>query len=246
MSIKTFQKIRITVVSLSMILFPVTFYYLSPFISLRAGAAGIISGSVVMFLVLLVTGTFFGRSFCSWLCPAGCIQEQTAKVRTAKVSVKKIAWVKFVVWGGWLAMLLFFLFRSGGIKAVEFGFGTKMGMSTTSLPSLIAFSIVVLIFFLFSLIIGRRAACHTLCWIAPFMIIGGKLGYALKLPGLHLSSHSERCVDCGRCTAACPMSLNVEQLVKGGTITDSNCILCGGCIETCKKDVIGWSWRRTA
>ncbi len=44
-------------------------------------------------------------------------------------------------------------------------------ISVTDLNGLIAYVLVVIVFFLLALIIGRRSACHTICWMAPFMII---------------------------------------------------------------------------
>jgi polyferredoxin len=242
MSINKLQKIRAVIVTLSLILFPVTFYYFSPYISIRAGTAGIISGSVIVFLSLLVAGIFFGRSFCSWICPAGRIQDQVGIARPKAVNVKRISWLKYIVWGAWLGMLLFFLRRAGGIKGIEFAFDTTAGFSTTSIYALIAYSIVVLVFFSLALVFGKRAGCHTICWIAPFMVIGRKIGLALRLPSLHLSTEPDSCVSCGRCTKTCPMSLPVDELVGKGRITDDSCILCGNCIETCKKDTIRWAW----
>ena len=67
MKIQTLQKIRISVLTLSLILFPVTLYYLSPVVSLMGAAAGIVTGSVLVFCAQLIIALFLGRSFCSWL-----------------------------------------------------------------------------------------------------------------------------------------------------------------------------------
>lgn len=243
MTAQNFQKIRIGFITFSTILFPVTFYYFSPVIPIGGSTLGIISGSIIMFLLMLITSMVLGRSFCSWMCPAGGIQDQAGLSRTKTVAVRKISWMKYVIWGTWLGMLLFFFRRAGGVKGIDFAFSTEMGLSTTSVQALIAYSMVVIVFFGVSLIFGRRAGCHTLCWMAPFMVIGRKLGFALKVPSLHLSTSRQNCVSCGRCTSACPMSLPVQELVQQGKITDNNCILCGKCMNTCRKDVIAWSWR---
>lgn len=244
MKTEAFQKIRITVLTLSFILFPVTLNYLSPVVSMMGATAGIVTGSILVFCGQFVIAFFLGRSFCSWLCPGGAIGDQAGQARQKQLPVRNIAWIKFSLWGAWLAMLLFFFRRAGGIRAVRFGYGTEDGLSVTSAPTLVAYTMVVLVFFLMSLAFGRRAGCHTLCWMAPFMIIGRKIGLALRLPSLRLKTHPESCVSCHRCTAACPMSLDVQALVQTGSITDSNCILCGRCVDTCKRGSIGWRWRR--
>ena len=211
---------------------------------MNASTLGIVSGSLIVFLFLFFTSMFLGRSFCSWLCPTGGIQDQVGQSRSKRVGVAKIAWIKYGVWGIWLAMLFFFFRRAGGIRGVQFAFATEMGLSTTSIQALIVYAIVVLVFFLLSLIFGRRTGCHTLCWMAPFMVIGRKLGLVLKIPSLHLATSLSSCVSCGQCNSACPMSLDVSELVKKGEIIDNNCILCGRCMDTCTKDSIAWAWNR--
>ena len=243
MKIQTLQKIRISVLTLSLILFPVTLYYLSPVVSLMGAAAGIVTGSVLVFCAQLIIALFLGRSFCSWLCPAGAIADQMAFARSRRVRVKRLAWIKYGVWGFWLAALLYFFRRAGGIQAVHFGYETEGGLSVASVPGLISYTMVVLAFFLISLAAGRRAGCHSLCWMAPFMIIGRRLGLVLRVPSLRIKTNPESCVSCGLCTSACPMSLEVETLVKTGSITDNNCILCGRCIAACQKNSLSWSWR---
>lgn len=243
MKTKTFQNIRVTVLTLSFILFPVTLNYFSPVISMIGAAAGIVTGSILVFCGQFVLAMFLGRSFCSWVCPGGAVGDQVSRVRKKRLPVGRVAWIKYAVWIPWLGMLLYFFRRTGGIHTVRFAYGTEGGLSVTSVAALMAYTIVVLTFFLMSLIFGRRAGCHTLCWMAPFMIIGRRLGLGLGLPSLRLTTNLESCVSCGRCTAACPMSLDVQTLVQTGGITDNNCILCGRCIDTCKRGTITWGWR---
>ena len=243
MNIKSLQKLRVVTLTFSTILFPVTFYYLSPVISIAGSVVGVISGSILIFVLQLLTSMILGRSFCSWLCPAGGIQDQVGFSRTKRVTVRKIGWLKYAVWGVWLVMLLYFFRRAGGVKGVQFAFSTELGMSTTSVPALMAYSVVVLVFFLLSLIFGRRTGCHILCWMAPFMEIGRKIGFTMGLPSLRLRTNPASCVSCGRCNASCPMSLDVLKLAEKGVIADNSCILCGKCMDSCRKNAIAWTWR---
>ena len=239
-----FQKTRLSVLAVSTALFPVSFYYLSPVVSLHGSFIGIVTGSLIVFLFLFVLSMALGRSFCSWLCPAGGLQDQVAKARTARLPVARIGWLKYVVWGFWLAGILFFFREAGGVKGVQFAFDTVGGLPTSSVPALIAYTVVVLVFLSLSLVFGRRAGCHSLCWIAPFVVIGRIIGLRAGLPSLHLRAKPGSCTHCSRCTNACPMSLDVESLVLSGRIVDNDCILCGSCVDTCAKGTIGWAWRR--
>ena len=85
---------------------------------------------------------------------------------------------------------------------------------------------------------GKRANCHYICWMAPFMILGYKAGRFLHLPQLKIRIAAEDCVSCGKCAKVCPMSLEVPQLVKAGEIQSAECILCGECINACGKKVL--------
>jgi ferredoxin-type protein NapH len=235
-------KIRKAVLTISTALFPFTFYYLSPAIPLQGSALGIVTGSLIIFAGLFVLSLFLGRTFCSWLCPAGGLQDQIAASRTAPVQRKKINWIKYLVWAVWLVGLFIFFREAGGIQGIEFAFATENGLSTTSVPALIVYGIVVLTFILTSLIFGRRAGCHTLCWISPFMVLGRRIGLALRIPSLHLGTNMETCVACKKCTQSCPMSIEVDALIHKGAIKNDDCILCGQCIQACHKSSIQWAW----
>ena len=74
--------------------------------------------------------------------------------------------------------------------------------------------------------------------MAPFMIIGEKLGAIIHAPQLHVSAKPDKCVSCGLCEKNCPMSLPVSELLEPGAITHPECIQCAACCDTCRKDVL--------
>ena len=122
-----------------------------------------------------------------------------------------------------------------------------------------------------ALIHGRRASCHYICWMAPFMVIGSMLGRLLHFPQLHVGADRERCISCGQCSKACPMGLDVKNMVlksgnaghpecmqsgsykdgysgPGNRLKTSECIQCGACIDACPKKVLkykceGLKWK---
>jgi polyferredoxin len=238
-----YQKTRKAVSTLSLILFPVTFYYFSPVIPLGGATQGILAGSLMLFVFLFFFSMIMGRVFCSWICPAGALQDLTAESRTRRVSIKHISWIKYFIWVPWLALVFFLFRRAGGIQSADFFYQTEMGISTTSPGSAIVYTIVILVFFILSMVAGRRTACHTICWMSPFMILGGKLGSILRIPVFKVKAKQEKCVSCGRCVKVCPMSLPVDKLIQKGHISGSNCILCGKCVDTCGRDVLSMGWK---
>ena len=238
----TRQKIRRAAIVGSFALFPVTLYYFSPVLSLQGISVGIVSGSLLVFEGLFAVSLFFGRLFCGWACPGAGLQEIVALVRGASVKRTRINWIKWLVWGPWAATLLFLALRAGGVHAVDFTYQTRHGVSVTDLPGTIALATVLLVFVVPALALGRRAACHTICWMAPFMIIGGKVRNLLGWPALRLAVSSEPCRHCGSCTRACPMSIEVETLVQKKAMECADCILCGSCIDSCAGKVIRYSF----
>jgi ferredoxin-type protein NapH len=116
---------------------------------------------------------------------------------------------------------------------------------TTDRPIFIAYIIyygVVALFAGLAIFAGRRAGCYTVCWMAPFMILGRKLRNIFSWPSLRLRAAPERCSDCKTCTTHCPMSLDVNGMVKRAQMENSECILCGSCVDGCPKQAIVYSF----
>jgi len=96
----------------------------------------------------------------------------------------------------------------------------------------------------FALLAGKRAFCHYFCPIAVILITGRKIRDLFRWPALQLSSDAGRCSNCRRCSAACPMSLDVNLMVRQGIMENSECILCGCCVEVCSENAIRYSFGR--
>ena len=126
---------------------------------------------------------------------------------------KKIDWIKWTIWGFWIGLLVFLVIRAGGFKSIQPLYFTENGISVSEPTGYFNFFLVLLIMVLLAFTIGRRGFCHTMCWIAPFMILGRKLRNTLKWPSLKLRSEREKCINCRQCTKNCPMSLDVNGMV---------------------------------
>ncbi len=232
-------KVRTALLVLSGFLFPVTFYYLSPVVILAGVSEGIVTGSFVVFGVLFLSALAFGRAFCGWVCPGGAIAGAAGVLRDRPLTRGWVRWVKFGIWAPWLGGIAFLAIQAGGLRRVELAYQTWYGISVATGEGLIAFSAVVLGIAGLTLLVGRRGFCHTLCWMAPFMVLGRSLANLARLPGLRLRARREKCVACGACTRVCPMSLDVQRMVEGGNLEQRDCILCARCADICPKNVIG-------
>ena len=237
------QKIRRAALITAFALLPVTLYYFSPFLSIQGAAAGVAAGIVLVFAGLFVASLFLGRAFCGWACPMGGLQELTFRLRGRPVARQRIRWIKYLVWGPWFLLLVYFILRAGGFRRAEFTYMTWHGISVTDLQGAITLAAVVLVFFVPAVAVGKRASCHTLCWIAPFMIAGRSVRNLFAWPSLRLAARAEACRQCGTCSRACPMSIDVQQNVQAGRLETTDCILCGSCADGCPSDVIRLTWR---
>ncbi len=235
------QKFRKLLLTVSLLLFPITLYYFSPALIINAGLHGIINGSFILFALLFFLSIPFGRLFCAYLCPAGGLQECAFEVNGKQ---PKQGWrnrIKYILWGVWLSVVIFCYFYGGGIAAIDFFFETENGISVSTVQSYIIYYGIVCLIFIPSILFGKRAFCHYFCWMAPFMALGTKLRKFLRLPGVHIQATEEnKCVSCGKCKKACPMGIDVAAEMKNGVIHHPECIQCGACVDNCPRNALAY------
>ena len=230
---------------ISALLFPVTMLYLSPGIVFRGARLGVVSGSYFTFAILLLGSIFAGRIWCGYLCPGGGLGEMACAVKNAPFTRGKLKAVKYVVWGLWLiAIVIVAIFVGGGFHAVDPFLGTEKGISIHSIELFPFYYLVIGLILSLSFLLGRRGFCHSICWMAPFMVVGRAFGTLLRLPAIRLTARRARCTGCKACATACPMSLPVPDLVQAGECEHVDCILCGECVRSCPESALAIEFRR--
>ena len=235
------QRVRKLLLLVSLLLFPITIYYFSPYIIIDGAAQGIINGSFVLFGLMFLSALFVGRVWCGWACPAGGLQEFGTLVTDKPARGGKADWIKWGIWIPWIAIIAIVSIAAGGYHAVNVFHLLEGGISVAEPAAYVVYYVIIALFLVPSLVVGRRAGCHYLCWMAPFMIIGRKIRNFFRWPALRLKVDEEKCVDCKLCTKNCPMSLDVMGMVHRRDMENSECILCGTCVGICPKDVLRYS-----
>jgi polyferredoxin len=242
------QRIRKALVILAFLSFPITMNFLSPYVIIDGAMNGIINGSLVMFGLMFISSLFLGRLWCGWVCPGGGIQEIVEPINKKPVNGRKIDWIKWVIWIPWISLIIFFAAKAGGYQTVDLLYHTQNGISVAGSPdrpiffAYFIYYIVIGLFVGLAIFAGRRAGCHTICWMAPFMMIGRWIRNHYAWPSLRLVADSSACADCKLCSKNCPMSLDVNGMVQIEQMENSECILCGTCVDNCSKSAIRYSF----
>lgn len=237
---KTRQKFRKFSILFSLLLFPITIYYFSPYLIVQGAFSGIVSGSFLLFGLLFFASLFLGRSFCGWVCPISGLGEALIPVRSKRV--EKGNWIKYLIWVPWMGVIVTAFILSKGFRQIDPLYMTDHGISIGNIYGYIVYYFILVLIVVLSLTAGKKSFCHHACWISPFMIIGTKLKNLLRVPSLHLAVNKSACVSCMTCTKNCPMSLEVEQMVQRQSMKNNECILCGECVDGCKSKAIRYQF----
>lgn len=232
------QRVRRLFLLVSFLAFPITIFYFSPFLIILGALEGVVAGCVIAFGLQFATALVFRRFCCGWVCPAGALQDLAATVNGKPA---KLGWrtsIKYVIWVPWIVSIVMCAWIAGGFTVIDPLYHIPGGISINSPMGLGIYFGIVALFFIPNVILGRRAMCHSICWMAPFMVIGEKLGKLLHVPQLHIAANPDTCIACGKCTKICPMSLDVQSLLQKGEIADAECIQCAECVDACPKSVL--------
>ena len=240
--LKNRQNIRKFLLLVSFILYPITFFILSPDLLLFGASERVVAGDIMFFGILFILSFVVGRLFCGWICPAGALQDFCFEINK-KPAQNKLNWIKMALFVPWITFFVFLAIYFGGFKQADFFYKRAFGISIAGATEWTMYFMTVALVVIMAVLTGKRGLCHYLCWISPFMIIGGKIRDLLKIPSLRLITKPDLCNSCGLCSRACPMSLPLDQLIKNGEISHSECTLCATCIDSCTKDVIRFTFR---
>ncbi|RKD29260.1 4Fe-4S binding protein [Lacrimispora algidixylanolytica] len=228
------QRIRKGILAFSVLMFPLTFFFLSPYVIVLSATTGVINGSAMVFGFLLLCSILFSRIYCGWICPGGAVQDLISGANKRNWNSKGKNLSKYIIWAVWFSFILFLWIKHRPLKG-EFLYLYQMDGQY-----MMIYAIVMTIIYLFTISTGRRGMCHSLCWMAPFMVIGETISDFLHIPRFRLKPNPDSCVSCKKCTKECPMGLDVSHMVKSGNMDSKECISCLACVDICPKQAIGF------
>jgi len=122
----------------------------------------------------------------------------------------------------WLAVLVFDL-QPAGMRLLE----------TLETYKYLIVELLLAMFF-WTVLIGRGY-----CYYCP---LGTVLGWVGTAVGQKIVTTRAKCIGCGKCDAACPLSIRIkDRALKGEAVVDSRCVGCGHCIDVCPAQTLGYS-----
>ena len=237
------QNVRKLIQISVLLLFPIIIFYFSPYLILQGATEHVINGSFIVFTLMLIGGTFAGRLFCGYICPMGGLQECAFLINDKPLKRDWKYNIKYIIWVVWIIAIITAHLIGKGNYRIDFFYETDHGISVSKSIWYIVYYIVITLIFIPAVVGGKRFACHYFCWMAPFMIIGEKIGRALHIPQIKIKANKEACIGCNKCTKNCPMSIDVKEHVEKGEIIDAECIHCGSCVDNCPKKALSYTMK---
>lgn len=188
-----------------------------------------------MFLLVAFLAMAFlvRKAFCSWVCPVGAASDWLAWVgrgmfgrtflppRAVDVPLRALKYV----------LLAFFLYAVGsmGAEAIAAFLASPYGLVADvkmlnlfrmlSLTSAVVLAVLVVASFFV-----HHAWCRYLC---PY---GALLGLVAMASPVRIRRTPSACIDCGKCTRACPARLPVDRKLE---ILSPECSACLSCVAAC-------------
>jgi polyferredoxin len=193
--------------------------------------------AVVIFLSVILVSLLLKRSFCSWICPVGTVEEILWKLgfRYLRRNFKPPVWLDLTLRGLKYLLLFFFLYnivwqmpaqaiagflnsdyhKIADVRLLDF-FLNLAGVPLLVISFLAVISIPV-----------KNAFCRYLC---PY---GALLGLVSMLSPVKVTRDKNSCVSCGVCNRFCPSYLPVMTKER---IHSPECIGCWRCISNCRAE----------
>ena len=227
----------------SFVLLPVTFAYISCPIIIEGASEGIITGGLIVFILIFISSLFLGRLWCGWLCPGGGLQEIYFDINNKHVNIGRLNWFKYLIFLAIIFIPLISAIRSaGGLTTIDLFYYTDHGISIAKQGAYTIFLAQITFITIFAILAGKRGFCHYFCPIAVIMIVGRKIRNLVRWPALHLSADTGQCTDCEKCSKNCPMGLDVNIMIRQGSMENTECILCGCCVDVCPEQAIRYAF----
>ena len=195
--------------------------------------------SLSVITIWLIITLFFGRIYCSTLCPLGAVMDLASRTRKRERVYrykKPLTALRLII----LAIVfLLIVSRLAFARRWLLPFGLYESMlERITQPQVIGATLIsALIFALIAItaFLRGRLFCNTLC---P---MGTLLGMLSRRSLFHMDINTDRCTQCRRCVDVCKAQcIDLQDHV----IDMSRCVVCFDCLPQCPDDAITYTLGR--
>lgn len=183
--------------------------------------------AMLWFLGLIIVTYFFGKTWCGWLCHLGGLQEFLFRNngRRVLVSAKSQIIIKYIQIGLFATLLIQLAITRSNLWVKYDPFKVAFNLVSANTVGYILLALL-----LPSSVLVYRPFCRIAC---PVGLI---LGWVTKIPGARKLKVAVSCNECKSCTRSCRQNALHACETGGIVIKGEDCILCGECLDKCKKD----------
>ena len=192
--------------------------------------------AMVLITVFLLVSLLVKRSFCSWLCPVGTVSEYLWKLgrRIFRHTLMVLRWLdlglrtlKYILLGFFVYIVFTMSVADlGDFIASPFGIVADVKM-LNFFREIGTLGIAVLITLVALSVVIQNFWCRYLC---PY---GALMGLVSALSPVKIRRDEQACIDCGKCSKACPAQLPVDRLIR---IRSVECTGCMECVAVCPAE----------
>ncbi len=173
----------------------------------------------------------FGALFCGWLCPLGSVQDLIGKIGNkflkGKYNNVPVKLDRILEYLRYITLILIILQTTElltlAFVKVDPYYALYHFWTGEALPS----AIIILVIVLVSSIFVERPWCR---WLCPF---GTVQGIFQLISPWKIRRDSEKCINCSKCSKACPMKISVASI---NSVFDTRCNKCGDCLDSCSVE----------
>lgn len=203
---------------------------------------------VIAFATILIVTFFFGRLWCSFICPVGGLSELVSRALGDRWKIDFRPLPQVPIRYGYLAAYMLILpaigvsactlcnfvtvprfvsALSGGVQGIAFLF---------SVVGLVNFSLLLLLGFFAS---KGRAYCQLLCPIGAIDALVNRVGAKFRFT-YHIRVERSRCTGCTECAKAC-MCGAIKIIDQVAVVDQTSCMSCHDCVDHCEWHAIEWT-----